>query len=165
MIEENHEKISQVGRHRDLTPGPPECESRALPRSQLAWLQLDFFSWVKKMHAHTHTNTKKQKHKKDKPKHKKNTHIYTVYIYIYIYMGRRLILISESLIWSKTLMELIFNSCSEFRLSPEGPVSQIHCPHLHAGTTGFFSDLSRSVQMLKRVGCGKQREASAPIHS
>ena len=30
---------SQVGRHRDLNPGPPECESRALPRSQLARLE------------------------------------------------------------------------------------------------------------------------------
>ena len=28
--------LSQVGRHRDLNPGPPECESRALPRSHLA---------------------------------------------------------------------------------------------------------------------------------
>ena len=37
IIEENHEKnLSQVGRHRDLNPGPPECESRALPRSHLA---------------------------------------------------------------------------------------------------------------------------------
>ena len=27
---------SQVGRHRDLNPGLPECESRALPRSHLA---------------------------------------------------------------------------------------------------------------------------------
>ena len=27
---------SQVGRHWDLNPGPPECESRALPRSHLA---------------------------------------------------------------------------------------------------------------------------------
>ena len=30
--------LSQVGRHRDLNPGPPECESRALPRSHLARL-------------------------------------------------------------------------------------------------------------------------------
>ena len=37
MIEENHEKTpSQVGRHRDFNQGPPECESRALPRSHLA---------------------------------------------------------------------------------------------------------------------------------
>ena len=28
--------LPQVGRHRDLNPGPPECESRALPRSHLA---------------------------------------------------------------------------------------------------------------------------------
>ena len=50
----------------------------------------------------------------------------------------------------KTLMELISNPCSEFRWSLEGPVSQIHSPHLHAGTPGIFSDLLRSVQMLKR---------------
>ena len=37
MIEENHKKKpSQVGRHWDLNPVPPECESRALPRSHLA---------------------------------------------------------------------------------------------------------------------------------
>ena len=29
-------KPSQVGRYRDLNPGPPECESRALPWSHLA---------------------------------------------------------------------------------------------------------------------------------
>ena len=34
---------------------------------------------------------------------------------IYIYWGRRVIGISESLIWSKTLMELIFNPCGEYR--------------------------------------------------
>ena len=58
--------------------------------------------------------------------------------------------ISGSLIWSKTLMELTFNSCGEFPLSVEGPVSQIHSPHLHAGAPGIFSDLLKSVQMLKR---------------
>ena len=37
--------LSQVGRHphRDLDPGPPECESRALPRSHLARLFLVLF--------------------------------------------------------------------------------------------------------------------------
>ena len=41
--------------------------------------------------------------------------------------------------------------CGEFRWSPEGPVSQIHSHHLHVGALGFFfSDLLRSVQMLKR---------------
>ena len=64
----------------------------------------------------------------------------------------------------KTLMELILNPCGEFRGSPEGSVSQIHSPHLHVGAPGIFSDLLKSVQMLKRVGCRKQREATAPIH-
>ena len=65
-------------------------------------------------------------------------------------MGRRLIGISGSLIWSKTLMELMFSPCGKFRWSPEGPVSQIHSPHLLVGAP---CDLFRSfkvVQMLKR---------------
>ena len=73
-----------------------------------------------------------------------------IYIYIYIYRGRRVIGISGSLIWSKTQTELIFNPCGEFRWSPEGPVSQIHSPHLHVGDPGIFSDLLRYVQMPKR---------------
>ena len=63
--------------------------------------------------------------------------------------------ISGSLIWVKTLMGLIFNPCDEFRLNSEGPVSQIHTPHLHAGAPGIFSDLLRYVQMLKRGGCAE----------
>ena len=47
-------------------------------------------------------------------------------------------------------MEPIFNPCGEFRLSPEGPVSQIHSPHIQVRASGIFSDLVRSVQMLKR---------------
>ena len=58
--------------------------------------------------------------------------------------------ISESLIWSKTLMQLIFNPCGEFQRSSEGPVSQIHSPHLHVGVPVMFSDLLRSVQIIKR---------------
>ena len=65
-------------------------------------------------------------------------------------MGRRLIGISGSLIWSKTLMELIFNPCDEFRWSPEDPAIQNHSPHLHDGASGIFSDILGSVQMLKR---------------
>ena len=34
-------------------------------------------------------------------------------------------------------------------MSPEGPVRQIHS-HLHDGAPGIFSDLLRSVEMLKR---------------
>ena len=47
-------------------------------------------------------------------------------------------------------MELIFNPCGEFLRSLEGPVSQIHSPHLHVGAPGIFSDLLRFVQMLNR---------------
>ena len=66
------------------------------------------------------------------------------------YRGRRVIGISGSLIWSKTLMELIFNACVKFWWSPEGPVIQIHSPHLLVGAPGIFSNLLRFVQMLKR---------------
>ena len=52
-------------------------------------------------------------------------------------------------------MELIFNPLGEFRRSPEGPVSQIHSPHLHAGAPRIFSDLLSSVQMLKRELAGE----------
>ena len=67
-----------------------------------------------------------------------------------LYWGQREIGISGSLIWPKTLMELIFNPCDECQWSPEGPVSQIYSPHLHDGAPGIFSGLLRSVQMLKR---------------
>ena len=66
------------------------------------------------------------------------------------FIGWRLIGISGSLIWSKTLMEQIFNPYCEFRWSLEGPVSQIHSPHLHVGAPGILSDLLRSIQMIKR---------------
>ena len=49
----------------------------------------------------------------------------------------------------KTLMELVFNICCKFRWSLDDSVSQIHSPH-HVGAHGIFSDLLRSVQVLKR---------------
>ena len=64
--------------------------------------------------------------------------------------GRKTIGISGALIWSKTLIELIFNPCGDFRWSPKGPVSQIHSPRFHVVAPGIFSDLLRSVKMLKR---------------
>ena len=67
----------------------------------------------------------------------------------YSLWGRRVIEITGSLVRSKTLMELIFNPCGKFRWSPEGPVSQIQSPHLHAGATGILSYLLRCVQKLK----------------
>ena len=65
---------------------------------------------------------------------------------IYKNKGRSVIGICGSLIWSKTLME----PCGESRWSLEGPISQIHSPHLYFGASGIFLDLLRSVQMLKR---------------
>ena len=58
--------------------------------------------------------------------------------FITLYWVRRVIGISGSLIWSKILMELIFKPCGEYQLSQEGPVSQIHAPHLHDGTPEIF---------------------------
>ena len=43
-----------------------------------------------------------------------------------------------------------WNFCDEFGWSSEGPISQSHYSHLHNGAPGIFSDLLRSVQMLKR---------------
>ena len=42
-------------------------------------------------------------------------HLLAYYVPISLLWGRRAIGISGSLIWSKTLMELIFNPCGEFR--------------------------------------------------
>ena len=39
--------------------------------------------------------------------------LYNIF-HIYTVRGRMVIGISESLIWSKTLMDLIFNPCGEF---------------------------------------------------
>ena len=61
-----------------------------------------------------------------------------------------MIRISRSLNWSKTLIEVLFNPYREFRWGPEGSVSQMHSPHLHVVAPGIFSDLLKSVQMLKR---------------
>ena len=71
--------------------------------------------------------------------------------------------ISGSLFWSKTLMELIFNSCGEFRLSSEGPVSQIHSPRLHDGARDRLRSFKFCSDGKERVGCGKQREVNALI--
>ena len=68
----------------------------------------------------------------------------------YIYRKRRVIGIFGSLIWSKTLVQLTFKPCGEFQWSLEDLCSQIYSPHLHKGAPGIFSDLLRSVQMLKR---------------
>ena len=57
--------------------------------------------------------------------------------------------ISGSLIWSKILMKLIFNPVANF-----GKIWRVQLAksthHLHVGIPGIFSDLLRSVQLLKR---------------
>ena len=74
---------------------------------------------------------------------------------------RRVTGISGYLNWSKTLMEQIFKTCGEFRWSTEGPVSQIHPPHLLVGSPRIFSDLLKSVLMLKRE-CGAESNGKLP---
>ena len=61
----------------------------------------------------------------------------------------------------KTLTKLILNPCGKFRWSPEGPVSQIHSPHLLVGAPGIFSDLLRFIEMLKREW-GAERNGKLP---
>ena len=86
---------------------------------------------------------------------------------IFMHIGRRVIGISGSMIWSKTRMELIFYPSGVFRWNPRGGEmdSQIHSPHLHAGAPVIFSKFFKICSDAKeRVGCIKQREATAPIH-
>ena len=72
--------------------------------------------------------------------------------------------ISGSLIWSKTLMELIFNHCGEFRLRPAAQIAKSlslpprWCPRDLLKPFKVCSDVK------ERVGYGKPREATAPIH-
>ena len=69
------------------------------------------------------------------------------------------------MIWSKSLLKLIFNPCGEFRWSPEDPVSQIHSPHLHVGAPEIFSDLLRYVQMVKRGSGVRKAKGSYRTYS
>ena len=66
------------------------------------------------------------------------------------HMGANDLGFPNNLIWSKTLLALIFSPCGEFQWSTDGPVSQSHSPHLHVGAPGILSDLLRLFQILKR---------------
>ena len=77
-------------------------------------------------------------------------------IFIYWPNLRRVIGISGSLIWSKTLMELIVNPCGQFRWSLEAPVSQIHCPHLLVGASGIFSEFFKVCSEAKEKEWGAE---------
>ena len=63
--------------------------------------------------------------------------------------------VSGSLIWSKTTMELIFNYWGEVRRAQLAKST----PHIHVGAPGIFSDLLRSVQMLKRERDAERTES------
>ena len=65
----------------------------------------------------------------------------------------------------KTLMELIFSPCCEFRWSPEGPVIQIYSPYLHVGAPGIFLKLNVCSDAKERVWWGKHRDGTALIQS
>ena len=78
---------------------------------------------------------------------------------VYIKVGRRVIAISGFLIWSKILMELIFNLSGEFRLAKSTLLtSTMMLWHL-------FRSFKACSDAKERVGCGKQRESTAPIQS
>ena len=72
-----------------------------------------------------------------------------LYISYSIYWRRRVIGISGSLIWLKTLMELICNPCGEFRWSPENSAKSI----LLTSTLGLLG----SIQIFKVCLNAKQR--------
>ena len=82
-------------------------------------------------------------------------------------MGAKMIRISGSLIWSKTLMEMIFNPCGNF-----GEVRWVQLAKATLLTSslvplGYFLDVLRSVQMLKRESgvwkeMGRRRTYSIP---
>ena len=87
------------------------------------------------------------------------TFVFVASCILFINWGRRVIGISGSLIWSKTLMELIFSPCGEFRWSPQGPLSSL----LRWDPWDLFITFKICSDAKERVGCGKQREATAPI--
>ena len=100
-------------------------------------------------HTHWHTHTHARTHARTLHTHTHThfTHTHT-HAHIYIYEWSRFPNLGQ-----KTLVQLIFNLCAEFRWSPEGSVSQIHSAHLHVGAPVIIWDLLRSVQILKREWC------------
>ena len=79
-------------------------------------------------------------------------------------MGRNVIGIYGSLIWSKPLMELLFNPLMNFG---EVRSAQLAKSTLLTSTLvplGYFQIFNVCSDANERVGCGMQREATAPIH-
>ena len=67
-----------------------------------------------------------------------------------LYIIKKVIGISGSLIWSKTLMELIGYLTPVVNFCEDRRAQLVKSTHLHVGAPRIFSDLLRSVQMLKR---------------
>ena len=65
--------------------------------------------------------------------------------------------ISGSLIWSKTLMELIFNPVVNFGEARRAQLASLV-------SLGCFLTFKVCSDAKERVGCGKQREATTLIH-
>ena len=83
---------------------------------------------------------------------------------LFIFNGRRVISISASLICSKTLMELTFNPCGYFGEVRRAQLAKSLSSPPRWGPCDLSVTL-RSVEMLKRMGCGKQRDATAPVYT
>ena len=81
---------------------------------------------------------------------------YTNQVVIYIYMGKTVIGISGSLIWSKTLV-VNFGEVRKVQLAKSTLLTS------KLGPLGSFHILYCS-DAKERVVCGKQREATTPIY-
>ena len=69
--------------------------------------------------------------------------------------------ISGSLIWSNTLMELLFNPVANFAEVRRAQLAKSTLLTSTLGTLGSFQICSDAKE---RMGCGKQQEAIAPIY-
>ena len=79
-------------------------------------------------------------------------------------MGRRMIGISGSLIWSKTLIELIFNLVVIFGKVRRAQLAKSSLLTSSLVPLGFLRSFKVCSDAKERVGCEKQRQATAPIH-
>ena len=88
---------------------------------------------------------------------------FLIIIHYNVIWGRRVIGISGSLIWSKTLKELIFNPCGEFRWSPDGPISQIHSLTSSLVPLGSFKVCSDAKESGVRKATGSYRSYASLV--
>ena len=85
-----------------------------------------------------------------------------IYFYtLFLLRGRRVIGISGSLIWSKTLMERYLTPVVNFGEVLRTQLARSTILTSSLVPLGSFRICSDAKE---RVGCGKKREATAPIH-